>query len=40
MPIGAHFSAPKGEERRLLELAYELERARPWAPRRPPVNAG
>jgi amidase len=40
MPIGAHFSAPKGQERRLLELAYELEQARPWAARRPRVNAG
>lgn len=40
LPIGIHFSAPKGEERRLLELAYELEQARPWASRRPSVNAG
>jgi amidase len=40
LPIGAHFSAPKGAERRLLELAYELEQARPWTSRRPPVNAG
>jgi amidase len=40
LPIGAHFSAAKGQERRLLELAYELEQARPWAARRPAVNAG
>ena len=40
LPIGIHFSAPKGEERRLLELAYELEAARPWISRRPGVNAG
>lgn len=40
LPIGAHFSAAKGQERRLLELAYELEQARPWAGRRPGVNAG
>jgi amidase len=40
LPIGAHFSAAKGQERRLLELAYELEQARPWASRRPQVNAG
>lgn len=39
LPIGIHFSASKGEERRLLELAYELEQARPWAARRPAVNA-
>jgi amidase len=25
------FSAPLGMERRLLELAYELEQAHPWA---------
>lgn len=40
LPIGSHFSAPKGEERRLLELAFELEQARPWASRKPAVNAG
>jgi amidase len=40
LPIGLHFSAPAGHERRLLELAYELEQAQPWAQRRPPVNAG
>lgn len=40
LPIGIHFSAAKGQERRLLELAYELEQARPWASRRPGVNAG
>lgn len=40
LPIGAHFSAAKGHERMLLELAYELELARPWAARRPMVSAG
>jgi amidase len=40
LPIGVHFSAPAGQERRLLELAYELEQAQPWASRRPAVNAG
>jgi amidase len=40
LPIGIHFSAPVGEERRLLELAYELEEAQPWAARVPGVNAG
>jgi amidase len=39
LPIGSHFSAAKGEERKLLELAYELEQARPWAQRKPVVNA-
>mgnify|MGYP002777821414 CR=1 FL=1 len=29
-PIGAHFAAAPGADARLLELAYELEAARPW----------
>ncbi|WP_395644499.1 amidase [Terricaulis sp.] len=40
LPIGAHFAAAKGQEKRLLELAYELESAQPWASRKPGVNAG
>jgi amidase len=39
LPIGAHFAAAKGQERTLLELAYELEQAAPWTGRRPPVWA-
>ncbi|MFN8070648.1 MAG: amidase [Mycobacterium sp.] len=31
MPVGMMFSAALGMERRLLELAYELEQALPWA---------
>ncbi len=30
VPIGVHVAAPFGAERRLLELAYELEAANPW----------
>jgi amidase len=30
LPVGMMFSAPIGQERRLLELAYELEAANPW----------
>ena len=30
LPIGVHFSADLGDERTLLELAYELEAARPF----------
>ncbi|PZU47096.1 MAG: amidase [Sphingomonas sp.] len=39
LPIGLQFSAPPGEERRLLELAYAIERARPWARLKPAVWA-
>lgn len=39
LPIGAQFCAAMGQERTLLELAYELEQAQPWAHRRPGVNA-
>jgi amidase len=31
LPLGMHFSADIGDERTLLELAYELEAARPFA---------
>ena len=31
LPVGMMFAAPTGQEVRLLELAYELEQARPWA---------
>lgn len=30
LPIGVHFSAPHGAERTLLEIAYELEAAKPF----------
>jgi len=31
MPLGMMLSAATGREARLLELAYELEEAQPWA---------
>ena len=40
LPVGLQFAAGRGGERTLLELAFELEQARPWAQRRPPVWAG
>ncbi|MBI1251131.1 MAG: amidase [Alphaproteobacteria bacterium] len=40
LPIGAHFSTRVGDERTLLELAYELEAAQPWAQRKPAVWVG
>jgi amidase len=39
LPIGSHFAARAGDERTLLELAYQLEEARPWAGRLPSVSA-
>ena len=39
LPIGSHFAARAGDERTLLELAFELESAYPWAGRRPPLTA-
>lgn len=30
MPIGIHLAADIGQERRLIELAFELEQAQPW----------
>jgi amidase len=39
LPVGAHFAAKIGDERTLLELAYQLEAAKPWAGRRPAVHA-
>jgi amidase len=37
-PIGSHFAAAPGQEGLLLGLAYELERARPWAERWAPYS--
>jgi amidase len=39
LPIGSQFAARTGAEATLLALAYELEEARPWASRRPPIFA-
>lgn len=39
LPIGVQFASRLGDERTLLELAFELEQAVPWAKRRPPVWA-
>ncbi len=39
LPIGAHFSAKFGDEATLFRLAAQLEEARPWASKRPPVSA-
>lgn len=39
LPIGSQFAAKVGDERTLLELAYELEEARPWAGKWAPWSA-
>jgi amidase len=39
LPVGMMLSSTIGREARLLELAYELEEARPW-PRIQDVAAG
>ncbi len=38
LPIGSHFTAAPGREDVLLRLAGQLEAARPWAQRWPPVT--
>lgn len=40
LPIGMMFSGKLGAERLLLELAFELEEAAPWSPRKPQIFAG
>jgi amidase len=39
LPIGVHFVAPVADEALLFRLAAQLEAARPWADKRPPVSA-
>jgi amidase len=39
LPVGTHFVSRFGDEATLFRLASQLEAARPWAGRRPPVSA-
>jgi amidase len=38
LPIGIHFVARFGDEATLLQVAGQLERARPWFDRRPTLS--
>jgi amidase len=38
LPIGSHFVGRFGDEATLLRLAAQLEQARPWVARRPPIS--
>ena len=39
LPVGLHFMGRFGDEATLFRLASQLEEARPWSGRRPPVSA-
>jgi amidase len=39
LPQGSHFIGRFGDEATLFRLAAQLEEARPWAQKRPPVSA-
>lgn len=38
LPVGTMFAAKVGDEGLLFQLAYQLEAARPWADRAPPIH--
>ncbi|MBU6165338.1 MAG: 6-aminohexanoate hydrolase [Alphaproteobacteria bacterium] len=40
LPLGMHFAGRRGDDARLLDLAFQLEQAAPWAQRRPPIWFG
>jgi amidase len=40
LPLGMHFAGRRGDDARLLDLAFQLEQAAPWAQRLPPIWFG
>lgn len=40
LPVGMHLAGRRGDDARLLDLAFQLEAAAPWAQRRPPIWFG
>ncbi|MES1263365.1 MAG: amidase family protein, partial [Peristeroidobacter soli] len=40
LPVGSMFAAGRGQDELLLQLAFELEQAEPWAARWPKLSAG
>ncbi len=40
LPLGLHFAGRRGDDARLMDLAFQLEQAAPWAARRPPIWFG
>jgi amidase len=39
LPVGIHLAAPFGADEQLIALCAEIEAARPWIDRRPPIHA-
>lgn len=40
LPLGMHFAGRRGDDARLLDLAFQLEAAAPWVQRLPPIWFG